>query len=125
MSTRASGSSATTRPTHGTHAAQTGQSARQHARLVVVDVDVLEEIRGMRADIKELSEKLAQSATRDELRSSLDGYVSREAFNAHVQAHASGLDARRWWATYGLGIAALALSPLLYDLLAHVTLAIR
>lgn len=87
----------------------------------MVDVDVLEEIRGLRLDFKDLAEKVGKSATRDDLA----GYVTREAFDAHVTSHASGMDTRRWWANYGLAVAALVFSPLIYLALSHLTLAVR
>jgi hypothetical protein len=90
-------------------------------RVVVVDMDVLEEIRGLRADFKELAAQVARSATRDDLA----GYVTREVYDAHVASHARGMDARRWWATYGLGIVSLILAPLFYALIAHVSFVFR
>ncbi|WIG60485.1 MAG: hypothetical protein OJF49_003233 [Ktedonobacterales bacterium] len=63
-----------------------------------IDTAVLEELRAIRAEIHELAEKVGQAATRDDLAD----YVTREAFDAHVNQHKERVADWRFWLPYAL-----------------------
>lgn len=83
-----------------------------------IDEAVLAELRAIRAEIHDLSERVAASATRDDLRN----YVSAETFKAHEQAHRSRMEGWRAWAPFVLSTVALAWSLFWSMLGQHLTL---
>ncbi len=71
-----------------------------------VDEAVLAELRAIRAEIHDLSERVAAAATRDDLHN----YVSADAFKAHEEAHRSRAEGWRVWAPFALAAAAFVWS---------------
>jgi hypothetical protein len=71
-----------------------------------VDEAVLAELRAIRQEIHDLSERVAASATRDDLHN----YVSAETFQAHVAAHRAQSESWRAWTPIALSSAAFAWS---------------
>jgi hypothetical protein len=71
-----------------------------------VDEAVLAELRAIRAEIHDLSERVAAAPTRDDLHN----YVSADTFRAHEEAHRSRVEGWRVWAPFALASAALAWS---------------
>ena len=82
-----------------------------------VDGEVLAELRAIREEIHALSERVAQAASREDLK----GYVTQQQFGDHVGAHEGEVVGWRWWATLGMSAAAIVLSLLS----AHVGLVLR
>lgn len=83
-----------------------------------IDEAVLAELRAIRAEIHDLSDRVAAAATRDDLRD----YVSAETFKAHEQAHRTRMEGWRIWAPFVLSSAALAWSLFWSTLGQHLTL---
>ncbi len=81
-----------------------------------VDGEVLAELRAIREEIHALSERVANAASRDDLRD----YVTQQQFDDHVAAHSGRIADWRWWAAFGMSGAAMLLS-----LFAHVGLVFR
>ena len=71
-----------------------------------VDEAVLAELRAIRREIHDLSERVAVSATRDDLHD----YVSAETFQAHIAAHRAQNESWRAWAPFTLSTAAFCWS---------------
>ena len=67
-----------------------------------IDSEVLTELRGIRSEIQKLSEKVAQSATREDL----DGYVTKEIFDAHVASGQRAADLWNRWLPIGIACCA-------------------
>ncbi len=83
-----------------------------------VDEAVLAELRAIRAEIHDLSERVAAAATREDLHD----YVSAETFRAHEEAHRSRTEGWRVWTPFALSTAAFIWS-LFWTLLGqHLTL---
>jgi hypothetical protein len=61
-----------------------------------VDEAVLAELRAIRAEIHDLSERVAAAATREDLHD----YVSADVFHAHEEAHRSFVAGWRAWAPF-------------------------
>jgi hypothetical protein len=83
-----------------------------------VDEAVLAELRAIRAEIHDLSERVAAAATRDDLHD----YVSAETFRAHEEAHRARTDGWRIWAPFALSIAAFTWTLFWSILGQHITL---
>lgn len=71
-----------------------------------VDEAVLAELRAIRREIHDLSERVAAAATRDDLHN----YVSGEAFQAHLASHRAQAESWRAWAPVTLATAAFCWS---------------
>jgi hypothetical protein len=84
---------------------------------VGIDQAVLEELRAIRAEIHDLSDRVAASATRAEL----DRYVTVDRFASHEQMHAARTDGWRAWAPFALSAVAL-LFVVVSTLASHVVL---
>lgn len=67
-----------------------------------IDGEVLAELRAIREEIHGLSERVAQSATREDLAD----YVTKEVFQAHVESGRRATDLwNRWGSTALAGVA--------------------
>lgn len=71
-----------------------------------VDGEVLAELRAIREEIHALSERVAQAASREDLKL----YVTRDQFEDHVTADAGKKADWRWWVTLGVSISAILLT---------------
>ncbi len=71
-----------------------------------VDEAVLAELRAIRREIHDLSERVAASATRDDLHN----YVSAETFQAHLATHHAQSESWRAWTPIALATAAFCWS---------------
>jgi hypothetical protein len=71
-----------------------------------VDEAVLAELRAIRREIHDLSERVAVSATRDDLHN----YVTAETFAAHLAAHRVQRESWRAWTPVTLATAAFCWS---------------
>lgn len=69
-----------------------------------IDEAVLAELRAIRSEIHDLSERVGQAATREDL----DGYVRLEAFEAWKNGETRARSAIVQWAPYALSVGALA-----------------
>jgi hypothetical protein len=83
-----------------------------------VDEAVLAELRAIRAEIHDLSERVSAAATRDDLHD----YVTAEAFKAHLDAHRVRVEDWRIWAPFALSSLALAWSLFWTVIGQHITL---
>lgn len=70
-----------------------------------MDEAVLTELRAIRAEIRTLADKLAQTATREEL----GGYVRREEFEMHQASHRSLAMGWQRWVPVAISAVALLL----------------
>ena len=69
-----------------------------------IDGEVLAELRAIRVEIQKLTERVAQSATREDLAD----YVTKEVFAAHVESGRRATDLwNRWGSTALAGAAVL------------------
>ena len=82
-----------------------------------VDGEVLAELRAIRMEIKGLSDRVADSATREDLK----GYVTQKAFDDHVAAEGNKKADWRWWASFGMAAGAIVVSLMS----AHIGLVLR
>jgi hypothetical protein len=83
------------------------ESGRGLARgQAAVDDAVLAELRAIREEIRHLSERVGNAASREEL----DGYVRKEAFEAAQQEHDRSLQSWRSWLPILIGGAALLMT---------------
>lgn len=71
-----------------------------------MDGEVLAELRAIREEIHALSERVADAATREDLK----GYVTQQQFDDHVTGEDSKVLGWRWWATMGMSGAAILFS---------------
>ena len=71
-----------------------------------VDEAVLAELRAIRLEIHDLSERVAAAATRDDLHN----YVSADTFRAHLNTHRAQSESWRAWAPVTLAAAAFCWS---------------
>jgi hypothetical protein len=83
-----------------------------------VDEAVLAELRAIRAEIHDLSERVAASATRDDLHN----YVSAETFRAHIEEHRGRAQSWHAWAPLVISTAAFAWSVFWAVLGQHIVL---
>lgn len=67
-----------------------------------VDGEVLAELRAIREEIHALSERVAGAATREDL----DGYVTKEIFDAHVASGQRAADLWNRWLPIGIACCA-------------------
>jgi hypothetical protein len=77
-----------------------------------IDEAVLAELRAIRAEIHDLSERVATAATRDDLHD----YVSADLFTTHLEAHRTHAEGWRVWLPFTLSATAFIWS-LLWSLL--------
>ncbi|HZC07766.1 MAG TPA: hypothetical protein VE338_19165 [Ktedonobacterales bacterium] len=82
-----------------------------------VDGEVLAELRAIREEIHALSERVADAATREDLK----GYVTQQQFDDHIAGEDGKVLGWRWWATMGMSSAAILLSLIS----SHVGLVLR
>jgi hypothetical protein len=68
-----------------------------------VNEAVLAELRAIRAEIHELTQRVGNAATRDDL----DDYLPRDVFNAHVAEQQRRTQDWRFWLPYALSALAL------------------
>ena len=73
-----------------------------------VDGEVLAELRAIREEIHALSERVAQAASREDLK----GYVTQQQFEDHVAAHDGKMADWRWWAAFGMSVVAVIISTI-------------
>ena len=82
-----------------------------------IDEAVLAELRAIRTEIHDLSERVAAAATRDDLHD----YVTSTTFHAHEEAHRARAEGWRTWAPFVLASAAFAWSLFWTILGQHLT----
>jgi hypothetical protein len=83
-----------------------------------IDEAVLAELRAIRAEIHDLSDRVAAAATRDDLHD----YVTAATFRAHEETHRSRGEGWRAWAPFALASAAFIWSLFWTILGQHLTL---
>lgn len=71
-----------------------------------MDGEVLAELRAIREEIHALSERVADAATREDLK----GYVTQQQFDDHVAGEGGKKADWRWWASFGMAGGAVVVS---------------